>query len=391
MVSFPLKNTYAQLAWFLSPVKSTQGVQSLLDAVGQGRVHWGRLLYQANLQLCTPLWYVRLKQASLLELLPEDLQAYLAEIYQANLERNREFRSAFLELLRALEREAIPVVLLKGAATFCDDLYGDPGARMLRDLDILVPPEDTGRCREMLLALGYAELPDPNMQPDGLPTDERHHHLPPFSRPDSRVVVEVHFKVAYAQAGRVLPAGGAWQNLEIGDLDGTSVALLNPNWRLLHNTVHALIPHGEYIRGEIALQQLAEFAALCCRYEAVIDWPCWLNAGKQWRLASEFTLYLILASRLMGIFLPLEGVSALCPRLHLARVIQAGDMQGRIAKESLSVQDKFLGTLLRIYYLLHLPLWFWRNVCYTEEPGHKFVRVRFLIKKLFFALGRARP
>jgi hypothetical protein len=101
-------------------------------------VDWGRLLYMANLHFCAPLWFVRLQQDDLLPLLPLDLQTYLDYLHKANEERQEAFRQAAIDIVSSFEEHSIPVILLKGAATFCDDLYADLGARMMGDLDLLV-------------------------------------------------------------------------------------------------------------------------------------------------------------------------------------------------------------------------------------------------------------
>ena len=388
MRSLPFENSFALLGIFLAPVKTPQTLQRLQAAIGAGRIDWGQLLYQANVQLCSPLWYVRLKQDGLLERLPEDLQAYLAELHQANVERNGEFQSALVELLRVFEREGIAAVLLKGAATFCDDLYRDAGARLLRDLDILVPPQHTERCREILLGLGYREVPEPNMAAEGLPTDERHHHLPPFCRPGSPVVVEIHFKVSYGHAGRVLPVADAWENLVTARLDGLRVSVFNPSWRLLHNAAHALVPHCEFIRGEISLLQLAEFSALVHRYGADIDWRCWRERARRQGLGKAFSAYLALAGHLMGLPPSANSPVSTGSRHHLKRILSAGRFLGRLDGPQPAGPDKLTRILLQSYYLLNLPLWVWRNVCYAPGTGNVPARLRCLLKKSMSAASR---
>ena len=88
-----LHNTYSLLAHFLAPVKSEQRLNSLKTAIKENKIEWGPLVYQANLQMCSPLWFVRLKQDGLLQYLPEDLQEYLQFLYDANTERNEKLKN----------------------------------------------------------------------------------------------------------------------------------------------------------------------------------------------------------------------------------------------------------------------------------------------------------
>lgn len=386
----PLKNDYALLAVFLRPSLDEATKQALRSAAASGAIDWGRLLYVANSQLCTPLWFVRLRQSGLLALLPDELQEYLGQLHQANIERNVVLRDALEELLQAFAREGIAPLLLKGAATFADDLYGDPGARMMGDLDLLVEARHTNACREILFAHGYDEVPEPNMEPDGLPTDERHHHLFPFRRPGSPVLVEVHFKVSYAQAGRVLPVAQAWANQQAATVGGVSVSLFNPTWRLLHNTAHALVPHCEFIRGDISLRQLAEFAALVDRDGPLIDWDEWFARGAAQGLKREFSVYLMLAQRLMGVTPTIKCDGTMVTRAQLARILTAGSLEARLEGQATSIRERLQAALVRSYYFLSLPLWVWRNVCYAPRKRQLPVRIGYLMKKILSPSSRGK-
>ena len=127
----PLNNHYALLALFLSPWKDKETIHRLSNFVRRENVNWGRLLYMANLHFCGPLWFASLRKDGLLPLLPLDLQTYLKHLHQANSERQDAFRKVAIEIVSILDDIDIPVILLKGVATFCDDLYQDPGARMM--------------------------------------------------------------------------------------------------------------------------------------------------------------------------------------------------------------------------------------------------------------------
>ncbi len=151
-------NQYALLALFLSPWKDEETVDGLANIIQQGNVDWGRLLYMANLHFCAPLWFVRLQEDGLLPMLPSDLQSYLQHLHQANAERQDTFRLAAVEIVSHLQDLEVPVILLKGAATFCDDLYEDAGARMMGDLDFLVKTQHIEPVKNLLWQLGYDEL-----------------------------------------------------------------------------------------------------------------------------------------------------------------------------------------------------------------------------------------
>ena len=92
------ENTYTLLAFFLSPWKKTDDIKTLQKLIRKEPIPWEQLLFQANNNLCTPLWYVCLKNDGFLNLLPVELRKYLLILYEANLERNAFFMDALFEL-----------------------------------------------------------------------------------------------------------------------------------------------------------------------------------------------------------------------------------------------------------------------------------------------------
>ena len=383
MFSVPVDNSYALLAAFLTPCKREEHLQALRRLIAEERIVWTELVYQANLQLCTPLWYVQLTRDGLLGLLPEDLQEYLGHLHQANVERNAEMRQGLEELLQQFAQQGIATLLLKGAATFCDDLYGDPGARVMGDLDILVKPQQVEAARQVLVKLGYLEIPNQGMEFEGLATDERHHQLPRYHKPATPVVVEIHFKVSYGQSGRVLPAAAAWENAQETSFAGLRTSLLNPTWRLLHNAVHALLPHCEFIRGDLALARLVEFVALASRYQQQIDWSQWQQVAVRQQLKTEFSVYQDAAETLLFLPTGIAPISGLVTGFHRRRILAIGKAAG-------AHQANLWTILTRFYYYLNLPLWVWRNVCYIDGGGQISARLKYLLKKVLSARSRAK-
>ena len=100
-------NPYAILALFLSPWKKSPEIKFLQQLIKEGFVSWEQLLFLANNNLCTPLWFVCLRNDGLLDLLPGELQKYLQTLYEVNLERNKFFMDALLELHEKFVEENI--------------------------------------------------------------------------------------------------------------------------------------------------------------------------------------------------------------------------------------------------------------------------------------------
>jgi hypothetical protein len=373
MTKLRITNSYTLLGAFLAPEKTDEQIEALKDAIKQEQFTWESLLLQANEQLCTPLWYSQLSNDNLLSLLPEELQQYLQTIYELNLSRNRQMKEGLEEFLAELQKENIDSLLLKGAATFYDNLYGNIGSRVMGDLDILVPEESVEICRDILLRQGFEEIPDPNMAPIGQATDERHHQIPRHHKPDTPIVIEIHFKTSYAQAGRCLTTSETWKHSKPIQIDTLTSRILEPTERLILNTAHALFPHREFIRGEISLLQLAEFAHLENKYGKQIDWDRWHRVAEQQNIRLAFYSYAMLARRIMGVNAHLKSKQQAIGEKQLPRLIAS-----HFATEP-PWEIKFYS---RAYYFIKLPGWIWKNVCYAPGIKNFPARVRLFLNKL---------
>ena len=374
----PLTGNYTILALLLSPHLENKIICQIRNTILKEQIIWVNLLKEASLQRCGPLLYVRLKQHHLFNELPPAVQTLLQHAYNLNVERNTLFKNILIELLAELSKENIDSLLLKGAATFCDDLYNDPGARVMGDIDLLVPLNKIDKCQRILDTLGYYKIDNPDRELDGIATDERHHHLLPHYHPGTSLPVEIHFKIAYAQAGRVLSTAQTWDRKISTTLGGYETSILNPQDRLILNTVHALLPHREFIRGRIELLQLAEFALMATEFATEIDWDSWLSLAKQHQLTSEFLTYLTLAHRLMNIPWPSAVPHSKIAQLHSKRILNAETFQ-----HSTSSRKWHTSKLIRDgYYYANLPVWIWTNVCYAPGLNNIPDRVQLLLKKL---------
>jgi hypothetical protein len=107
-----------------------------------------------------------------------------------------EQRDATSELIEACAQRVGPLTLLKGI-WLSEALYPEPHLRPMRDVDVMVEPEQVHEVEQILLELGYEP------QPEGSADQYRtHHHAVPCCHPATGVWVEVH--------RRLLPARGLY-------------------------------------------------------------------------------------------------------------------------------------------------------------------------------------
>lgn len=378
-LQFETDNTYTLLARFLAPQKSPETLESFKAAIINNRIEWETLVLQANIQMCVPLWYARLKQDDLLQYLPQDLCEYLQALYDANRERNEELKAGLHKLLVEFNKESIDSILLKGAATFIDDLYNAPGARYMGDMDILLHAEDLDKGRRILEDQGYEVVPNPDMELSGLPTDIRHHQIQRYTKPNTPIAVELHFRLSYGQAGRIVGTEEAWENAIPVSFMERSTKILSPTHRLLLNIAHALLPHREFIQGDISLLQLAEFSSLSQRYKQSIDWSKSKQLCKDLGITTESDVLVNLTNKLMPKCVDTSWVIQ-DAKWHLDRVFKIGDNYVRSQLNKIPITAQVTLLIYRVYYLFMLPAWFFNNVAFTENDT--LHRIRLIIIKL---------
>ena len=328
-------------------------------------IRWENLLAEANRQHTTPLWYARLKAYGLLNRLPDDLTAYLSQLHAANRERNLMLQDELAAILALFNAAGIPVILLKGAATFADALYADEGARLMGDLDLLVPKAQIRDAERLLMMEGYVDDPQDRRHLDVWPASARHSHIATLLHLRKKSAVELHHNVAYGQAGRILPVETATTAAVVGTFRDQAAAWLSPDHRLLHNALHATLPHREFLQGRVRLSDLAEFAALAARYSDDIVLERFWTVVRRHGLTTTVGTYALVARLLMRTVVKVRDITE--TSWHRARLLRASPPALADADWWAGLRQLGWHLVSRLYDGLHLPAWVWRNVCYGDS------------------------
>lgn len=189
-------------------------------------------------------------------------------------------RAALLALVEDLAGEGITSVALKGAwlAWYA---YPEPAFRPLRDLDLLVAPEQALAARAYLLATGWVEEDD-----DGLPAEEwlkRFKHLPPLVAPDG-TVLELHVRL-WDEDGRTPANVSGVLDRATSQEDHPALRFPDPVDMLMHLAVHAT-----FHRFDAGPLMLVDFDQLLAKQS--FDWESvWPRAAREgWDRALAFAL-----------------------------------------------------------------------------------------------------
>jgi hypothetical protein len=220
---------------------------------------WQVLVDFAGAHNVLPPLVLALEQRSLLLPLPRSMRgkdvedhvsSRLGAAYAQHLARRDELRAQLSEVLSALDRHAVVPLLIKGARYLADDCAPWCEARGMRDLDILVRPQEAERAVEALHAIGYAG--------SGAPAPAEH-HLPEMRKPGRHFPIELHTEALDFAGSKLLASAQLWQVSEAGHLSDHAFRILPAEWHLLHALLHHQVGDRGYARHTLAVKDLWEF------------------------------------------------------------------------------------------------------------------------------------
>lgn len=276
------------------------------------RPNWSNIIALANRTLCSPMVAIRLLEAGRFPDLPEDLRIFLQEILTRNERRNRQLLKQLGEAAASLGEIGVRPVLLKGTAWLARANEQERGARMLADLDLIVPPAHFQAAIEQLGRLGYrldAPVPRPNVPAV-------------LSRPQDAATIDLHSEYGGATTLLCRFKDLARHGAPVA-LPGSTALLPSRIFQVAILLLHDQLKGRDYLRGRIDLRHLIDIHSLATGFD-----------DRQWdELERLFTdgyarvavrTQLLTARKLLGLEVPDRLVSGLRPRLqYRRRMIQA--------------------------------------------------------------------
>jgi len=180
--------------------------------------------------------------------------------YQRHMERRQRQCDQLAGIIAALNREGIEPLLLKGsrflmapASDLMVPVSSWRDARDMRDLDLLLRPDDAKRAFDALVAEGYGANSDFG------PTDQ---HLPELWKSDCPSAVELHVEGLAFSSRAILPTADLWRHGRRLSNEHGAFVVLADEWHLLHALIHHQVSDHGYARRVLALKPLWEFAML---------------------------------------------------------------------------------------------------------------------------------
>lgn len=233
-----------------------QSTPPLLDAAS-----WERMIAASSHHNVTPaLAYSCRNEAGL----PDDVHAYLAAVLTLNTRRNELLLDTLERVARTLAGIGVEPVLLKGSAALVEELYPTLGARVLGDLDVLVPADRATDANNALEGNGFHRSPKAH--------GFTRHHLAPLIDGLTDAQVELHTAVLPFEFAGILPAGGFGEQAVPMLFRGLRVRLPSATGRVAHNIGHSALADGYHHDNDVDLRQLLDLVMVRSRHENEIDW-----------------------------------------------------------------------------------------------------------------------
>ncbi len=209
--------------------------------------------------------------------------------YYQNARRNVLLFRELGVVLQHLTAAGIPVIVLKGAA-LAHIVYANPAVRPMCDVDLLVREADVPAALRVLRDVGFTLIP-----PRAYRNEVMARRTSAFD-----FVIELHwhlFVIPYYIY--TLSNAWLWETVLPLQIEGNAVHSLGPEAQLLHLCGHLYLHHA--LEGsQVQLIWLHDIAEVLRQYQAVLDWPAFLDAAQCY-----------------GLVQPVQKVFALLRGLHL--------------------------------------------------------------------------
>lgn len=223
---------------------------------------WTAVIELATAHYLAPALWLALQEAGCVDRLPPDARRFLSEAHRLNVVRNTKIREQALELLEALGRADIKTVIMKGGVYLFEDNQQAFEARMMVDLDLLVPEAQLEESFQITRGLGY-EIYEKS--------DELFQHLDPMVREGDLASIELHRHVGMQRG--ILPAEDVLRDAIQMKAWGAFIYIPTPTQRATQNIFHSEVQsQNNYALGLIPLRYLHDLLLLRARHEAEIDW-----------------------------------------------------------------------------------------------------------------------
>jgi hypothetical protein len=237
-------------------------------------VGWPALLDCAAAHQLLPALWSALRRAGV-QPLPAALRqrasasplALLEDTYWANWHRVDDLAAQGREVLVALSSAGIPAMPIKGLHALLAGWWPDPAARVMVDIDVLVPETHIDAADAVVHRLGYRDLG--TIDPEGIAAHQR----PALGRPGRMGSLELHTAPLVLRHAARLPVSELFTGADEIDVDGCRVTIPNTTHALVLAIAHAQLQDDDARLLRLPLRALTDVATLVASGKtSAVDW-----------------------------------------------------------------------------------------------------------------------
>lgn len=237
-------------------------------------------IYFCDIHLVLPAIYLIFNKHNLLHVFPAEYLDHLAAIYLRNKKRNQEILQQVDEINKALQKENIVAVYLKGTANLLDNVYSDLGQRMIGDIDLLVAENDFLKSADLIMKLGY--------QSEGRIYHDMTFakHFPRLYRTDVPADIEIHRIPVDKVYSRQFTSGIIFQNKKQVP-DKINCFVPSDAHKAIHSFIHAQLSNLGYWFIQTSLRDVYDMHLLL----GVSDTNSVINQAEEKRKINKYVIF----------------------------------------------------------------------------------------------------
>ena len=245
-----------------------------LDDLRSGRelaqVDWRGVAALSEREAVAPLLFSVLRNQYIL---PSAVEKTLHRSYVITAARNTAIMHQLADVLRRLQGQGIPTLVLKGAA-LAASVYGEMAERPMGDIDLLVEISDTARALRALGECGYQRV---DVDERGATSESFENEIMVARSGGASVPIELHWSLFDSpHHQRVLPIDWFWDTAVQRTVADTPAMTLGVDALVLHLCGHLVLHH--HGQGLLWHHDLAE---ILWRSSSELCWDVILSKGSQ--------------------------------------------------------------------------------------------------------------
>jgi hypothetical protein len=268
---------------------------------------WMAVLELANSTLTTPFLIDLVDQPD--QSVPEDVKAFVREIYRRNALRNDRLRAQLEETVAALNERNVTPMLLKGSAILATAERS--ATRIMADLDILVDPDQVETALHALADLDY----QPHFR---TPPESRKQYID-LKRARDVGMIDLH-QAAPGPDYFYRPLGKLLEHCTPISVGRGTAYLPTPTFQAFMLIIHDQFQDHDYWVGEVDVRHLVELRDLANAAEG-IEWNRMMAFAPSRLARNAIAKQLVALAELFGVDVPVELRKGFIPRLQFRRLL----------------------------------------------------------------------